>query len=59
MDARSILKDFEYTRAKELNEYLRVQNETIREKIIELILADICIHCYDVNTGICHCMNDE
>lgn len=59
MEKRQHIKDFEYTRAKDINEYLKSVPTNIREKIIEVIMDDICIHCSDVNEGVCHCMNDD
>ncbi len=53
---RQTLKDYEYIQAKEMSDYLKDQNPLIREKIIETILDDICIHCFDVNEGQCYCM---
>lgn len=58
-EPREHLKDFEYTQARAMNEYLKGQPENIREKIVETMLEDICIHCFSINSGRCHCTNDE
>jgi hypothetical protein len=56
---RGNLIDFEYTKAKEINEYLKSQPYSIRKKILDIIREDICIYCGSVSESACHCMNDD
>ncbi len=46
--------------ARQINEYLKgLSSYDERLQLLEIMSDDICIHCGDVNKGICHCTNDE
>lgn len=59
MSTNEHLNEYEYSKAVEMHNLLESQPLTIREKMIEIIMNDICIHCSEINNGLCHCMNDE
>lgn len=53
-----MMKDYELNIANKFNEMLRkAENDTSRERLIEIAFKGICIHCGAViNNSYCYCL---
>lgn len=57
-ELRTIMKDFEYTSARGINDYLKtLASDELRMNMLNVVTDGICQHCGAISDS-CNCMND-